>query len=149
MRSEGASSVGKETEPSKEVTENFFIASLVNSKTTDARNSRSKLEERSKISRSESRTAAAREKAQNAKQTAPRTTPAAVDANALTQLLHAQNLARAGVANDATKLSAITACVWLESLPKPTSLRLCQVAKQPKYNGNSKRWLQFQREFNL
>ena len=149
MRSEGASSVGKETEPSEEATEIFSIAASVDSKTTDARISRDKLKERVKISPSESRTEKAREKAQNAKRTASRTTPSAADSNALAQLLLAQTLAGAGVANDAAKVSAITAGVALESLLNPTSLRLRKVAKQPKYNGNPRRWPQFQPEFKL
>ena len=149
MQSEGASSVGKGTEPSEEATENFSIAPSVDSKTTDARISRSKRKERVKISRSGSRTEEAREKAQNAKRTASRTTPAAADSTALDQLLLAQTLAGAGVGNDAAKVSAITAGVGLESLLNPTSLRLRQVAKQPKYNGNPRRWPQFQQEFKL
>ena len=67
MRSEGASSVGQATEPSEEATEIFSIAPSVDSRTTDARISRTKLKERVKISRSESRTAKARTEAQNAK----------------------------------------------------------------------------------
>ena len=149
MRSEGASSVEQATEPSEEWTEIFSIAPSVDSKTTDARISRTKLKERVKISRSESRTAKARTEAQNAKRTASRTAPPAADSNALAQLLLAQTLAGAGVANDAAKVSAITAGVGLDSLLNPTSLRLRQVAKQPKYNGNPRRWPQFQREFKL
>ena len=136
MRSEGASSVGQATEPSEEATEIFSIAPSVDSRTTDARISRTKLKERVKISRSESRTAKARTEAQNAKRTASRTAPPAADSNTLAQLLLAQTLAGAGVANDAAKVSAITAGVGLDSLLNPTSLRLRQVAKQPKYNGN-------------
>ena len=149
MRSEGASSVGQETEPSEEATEIFSIAPSVDSRTTDAKISRTKLKERVKISRSESRTAKARTEAQNAKRTASRTAPPAADSNTLAQLLLAQTLAGAGVANDAAKVSAITADVGLDSLLNPTSLRLRQVAKQPKYNGNPRRWPQFQREFKL
>ena len=149
MQSEGASSVEQATEPSEEATEIFSIAPSVDSKTTDARISRTKLKERVKISRSESRTAKARTEAQNAKRTASRTAPPAADSNALAQLLLAQTLAGAGVANDAAKVSAITAGVGLDSLLNPTSLRLRQVAKQPKYNGNPRRWPQFQREFKL
>ena len=121
----------------------------MDSKTTDARISRTKLKERVTISRSQSRTAKARTEAQNAKRTASRTAPPAADSNALAQLLLAQTLAGAGVANDAAKVSAITAGVGLDSLLNPTSLRLRQVAKQPKYNGNPRRWPQFQREFKL
>ena len=149
MRSEGASSVGQATEPSEEATEIFSIAPSVDSRTTDARISRTKLKERVKISRSESRTAKARTEAQNAKRTASRTAPPAADSNTLAQLLLAQTLAGAGVANDAAKVSAITAGVGLDSLLNPTSLRLRQVAKQPKYNGNPRRWPQLQREFKL
>ena len=149
MRSEGASSVGQATEPSEEATEIFSIAPSVDSRTTDARISRTKLKERVKISRSESRTAKARTEAQNAKRTASRTAPPAADSNTLAQLLLAQTLAGAGVANDAAKVSAITAGVGLDSLLNPTSLRLRQVAKQPKCNGNPRRWPQFQREFKL
>ena len=149
MRSEGASSVGQATEPSEEATEIFSIAPSVDSRTTDARISRTKLKERVKISRSESRTAKARTEAQTAKRTASRTAPPAADSNTLAQLLLAQTLAGAGVANDAAKVSAITAGVGLDSLLNPTSLRLRQVAKQPKYNGNPRRWPQFQREFKL
>ena len=149
MRSEGASSVDQATEPSEEATEIFSIAPSVDSRTTDARISRTKLKERVKISRSESRTAKARTEAQNAKRTASRTAPPAADSNTLAQLLLAQTLAGAGVANDAAKVSAITAGVGLDSLLNPTSLRLRQVAKQPKYNGNPRRWPQFQREFKL
>ena len=149
MRSEGASSVGQATEPSEEATEIFSIAPSVDSRTTDARISRTKLKEWVKISRSESRTAKARTEAQNAKRTASRTSPPAADSNTLAQLLLAQTLAGAGVANDAAKVSAITAGVGLDSLLNPTSLRLRQVAKQPKYNGNPRRWPQFQREFKL
>ena len=149
MRSEGASSVEQATEPSGEATEIFSIAPSVDSRTTDARISRIKLKERVKISRSESRTAKARTEAQNAKRTASRTAPPAADSNTLAQLLLAQTLAGAGVANDAAKVSAITAGVELDSLLNPTSLRLRQVAKQPKYNGNPRRWPQFQREFKL
>ena len=149
MRSEGASSVGKETEPSEEATEIFSIYPSVYSKTTNARISRSKLKERVKISCSESRTEKAREKVQNTKWTASCTTPSAAASNALAQLLLAQTLAGAGVANDAAKVSAITAGVGLESLLNPTSLRLRQVAKELKYNGNPRRWPQFQREFKL
>ena len=149
MRSEGASSVEQATEPSEEATEIFSIAPSVDSRTTDARISRTKLKERVKISRSESRTAKARTEAQNAKRTASRTAPPAADSNTLAQLLLAQTLAGAGVANDAAKVSAITAGVGLDSLLNPTSLRLRQVAKQPKYNGNPRRWPQFQREFKL
>ena len=149
MRSEGASSVGQATEPSEEATEIFSIAPSVDSSTTDARISRTKLKERVQISRSESRTAKARTEAQNAKRTASRTAPPAADSNTLAQLLLAQTLAGAGVANDAAKVSAITAGVGLDSLLNPTSLRLRQVAKQPKYNGNPRRWPQFQREFKL
>ena len=149
MRSEGASSVEQATEPSEEATEIFSIAPSVDSRTTDARISRTKLKERVKISRSESRTAKARTEAQNAKRTASRTAPPAADSNTLAQLLLAQTLAGAGVANDAAKVSAITAGVGLDSLLNPTSLRLRQVANQPKYNGNPRRWPQFQREFKL
>ena len=149
MRSEGASSVEQATEPSEEATEIFSIAPSVDSRTTDARISRTKLKERVKISRSESRTAKARTEAQNAKRTASRTATPAADSNTLAQLFLAQTLAGAGVANDAAKVSAITAGVGLDSLLNPTSLRLCQVAKQPKYNGNPRRWPQFQREFKL
>ena len=149
MRSEGASSVEQATEPSEEATEIFSIAPSVDSRTTDARISRIKLKERVKISRSESRTAKARTEAQNAKRTASCTAPPAADSNTLAQLLLAQTLAGAGVANDAAKVSAITAGVGLDSLLNPTSLRLRQVAKQPKYNGNPRRWPQFQREFKL
>ena len=53
------------------------------------------------------------------------------------------------MANDAARVSAITACVGLESRLNPTSLRLRQVAKQPKYNGNPRRWPQFQQELKL
>ena len=53
------------------------------------------------------------------------------------------------MANVAAKVSAITAGVGLESLLNPTLLRLLQVAKQPKYNGNPRRWPQFQAEFEL
>ena len=76
MPSEGASSVGKETEPSEEATEISSIAPSVDSKTTDARISRSKIKERVKISRSEStmEMEKARKKAQNAKRTASHTT---------------------------------------------------------------------------
>ena len=149
MRSEGASSVEQATEPSEEATEIFSIAPSVDSRTTDARISRTKLKERVKISRSESRTAKARTEAQNAKRTASLTAPSAADSNTLAQLLLAQTLAGAGVANDAAKVSAITAGVGLDSLLNPTFLRLRQVAKQPKYNGNPRRWPQFQREFKL
>ena len=121
----------------------------MDSKTTDARISRTKLKERVTISRSQSRTAKARTEAQNAKRTASRTALPAADSNALAQMLLAQTLAGAGVANDAAKVSAITAGVGLDSLLNPTSLRLRQVAKQPKYNGNPRRWPQFQREFKL
>ena len=55
--------MAKETEPSEEATENFSIAHSVDSKTTDARISRTKLKERVKITRSQSRTEAAMEKA--------------------------------------------------------------------------------------
>ena len=115
MRSEGASSVEQATEPSEEATEIFSIAPSVDSRTTDARISRTKLKERVKISRSESRTAKARTEAQNAKRTASRTAPPAADSNTLAQLLLAQTLAGAGVANDAAKVSAITAGVGLDS----------------------------------
>ena len=101
------------------------------------------------MSRCESRTEKAREKVPNAKRTASRTTPAAAEFNALAQLLLAQTLAGAGVANDAAKVSAITAGVGLESLLNPTPPRLLEVAKRPKYNGNPRRWPQFQREFKL
>ena len=149
MRSEDASSVGQGMEPSEEATEIFSIAPSVDSRTTDARISRTKHKERVQTSRSESRTEKARNQALIAKRTASRTAPAAADSNALAQLLLAQTLAGAGVANDAAKVSAITAGVGLESLLNPTSLRLHQVAKQPKYNGNPRRWRQFQREFKL
>ena len=52
MRSEGSSLVGIETEPSEEATAILSIAPSVNSKTTDARISKSKFQERVKISRS-------------------------------------------------------------------------------------------------
>ena len=136
MRSEGASSVVQATEPSEEATEIFSIAPSVDFRTTEARINRTKLRERVKISRSESRTAKARTEAQNAKRSASRTAPPAADSNTLAQLLLAQTLAGAGVANDAAKVSAITAGVGLDSLLNPTSLRLRQVAKQPKYNCN-------------
>ena len=121
-------------------TEIFSIAPSVDSKTTDARISRSKLNEGVNIFRSESRTEKARERTQNAQRTASHTTPSAADSNALAQLLLTDTLARAGVANDAAKVSAITAGVRLESLLNPTSLRLRTVAKQLKYNGNPRRW---------
>ena len=92
-RSEGASSVGQGTEPSEGATENFSIAPSVDSRTTDARISRTKLKERVKISRSEGRTEKARTQAQNAKRSASRTAPPAADSNALAQLLLAQTLA--------------------------------------------------------
>ena len=107
MRSEGASSVGKETEASGEAAKIFSIAPAVESKITDARISRRKLKEWVQIARSESTTEKAKEKAQNAEQTASRTTPAAADLNALAQLLLAQTLARPGVANDAAKSAPI------------------------------------------
>ena len=118
----------------------FSLPRSVNSKTTDAQISRSKLKERGKISRSKSRTAAARGKAQNAKRAASRTTPASADNNALAQLLLGQTLSGVGVANNAAKVFAITAYVGSEYLLKPTSLRLCEGAKQPKYNGNCRGW---------
>ena len=114
----------------------------MDSKTPKARVSWRKIKERVKISCPWSRTAEARAKVQNAKRTASRSTPAAADSNALAQCLLAQTLAGAAV-------SAITAGVGLESLLNPTSLRLRQVAKEPKYNGNPRRWPQLQREFKL
>ena len=138
MRSEGASSVEQATEPSEEATEIFSIAPSVDSRTTDARISRTKLKERVKVSRSESRTAKARTEAQNAKRTASRTAPPVADSNTLAQLLLAQTLAGAGVANDAAKVSAITAGVGLDSLLNPTSLRLRQVAKSSMTSGPRK-----------
>ena len=145
MRPEGASSVGRETQPSEEATGIFSIAPSVDSKTTDAQISRNKLKERVKITRCESRTVVAREKIQNAKRTA--SCSASADTNALAQLLLAQTLAGAGVASDAAKVCAITAGVGLESLLNPTSLILCQVAKQPKYNGKPTRWPQLLRGY--
>ena len=65
------------------------------------------------------------------------------------RLLLAHILAGAGVANDAVKVSAITDGVGLESLLNPTSLRLRQVAKHLKYNGNPRCWPQLQPEFKL
>ena len=97
MRSEGASSVEQVTEPSEEATEIFSIA-------PSARISRTKLKERVTISRSQSRTEKARTEAQNAKRTASRTALPAADSNALAQMLLAQTLAGAGVANDAAKV---------------------------------------------
>ena len=149
MQSEGASLVETETEPSEEPTEIFSIAPSVDSETTDARFSTSELKERVKISRSESRTQKAREKAQNVKQIPSRTTPAAADSNALPKHLVAQTLAETCLANNATRVSAITAGVGLKSLLNPSFLRLRQVAKQPKYNGNPRRWALFEREFKL
>ena len=52
MRSEGASSVARETEPSEEATKKFSIAPSVDPKTTDARISRAKLKELVTITRS-------------------------------------------------------------------------------------------------
>ena len=95
----------------------------MDSKTTDAQISRSKLKESINFSCAESRTAAAREKAHNGKRTASRTTRASDDDNALAQLLLAQTLAGAGAANDTAKVSAITGGVGLESFLNPTSLR--------------------------
>ena len=140
MRSEGASSVGKETSLSEEATEMFSIALSEDCKTTDARISRSKLKERVKISSAESMTEKAREKAQYTKQTASRTTPAAADSNTIAELVLAQTLAEAGVVNDAGQVSAVTAAVGLEYVLNPTTLRLRQFAQQPKYNGNRIRW---------
>ena len=111
MRSEDASSVGNETEPSGEASQIFSIAPSVDSNTTKTRMSNKQIKESVEISRSESRTEKAREKVQNAKRTASRTTPAAADSNALAQPLLAQTLAGAGVVNDAAKVSAITAGV--------------------------------------
>ena len=59
IRSDAASSVGEEIEPSEEATEMFLIAPSVHSKNTNARISRSKPKERVKNSCFESRTAAA------------------------------------------------------------------------------------------
>ena len=53
MWSQGASLVGKETQPSDEAMEIFSIAPWVPSKNTDARISRCKLKKRVKISRSQ------------------------------------------------------------------------------------------------
>ena len=100
-----------------------------------------------KISRSASTTEKATEEAQSAKQTASRATRAAADSNTLGQLLLAQTLAGAGVANDAAKVSAIKACVGLERFLNPKSLGFRQVAKQLKYNGNPRCWPQFGQEF--
>ena len=102
-----------------------------------------------KLKKRERRTVAARGKAKNAKRNAARTTPAAADSNALAELLLAQTLAGACVTNDAAQAPAFTASVGLESLLNPTSLRLRQVAKQPKYNGNLGCWPQCQPEFKL
>ena len=93
MRSEGASLVGQETEPLQEAREIFSIAPWVDSKTTDAWISRSKLEGRVKISRCESRTEKATEKIQSAKRPASRPTPTATNSNTLAELLLAQILA--------------------------------------------------------
>ena len=131
MTSDGASSVARETEPSEEATEIFFIAPSVDSKATDARISRAKLKERVTITRSQSQTAAATEKKQNAKRTASRAAAAAVDNHTLAELLLAQTLAGAGVANDAAKVSAITAGVGPRFLLNHTVLRLLQLTKQP------------------
>ena len=117
------------TEPSEEATEVFSIAPSVDSKTTDARISRAKLKEWMTITHSKSWTEAAREKTQHAKRTISRNNPSGVNNNTLAHLLLAQTLAGAGVANDAAKVSTITAGVGLESLLNPSSVKLRQVAK--------------------
>ena len=127
MRSEGASSAGKETSHRKKPQKYFSLLLLW--KTTDARFSRTKRNESVQLSFSESRTVAAKKNAHNAKKTAAPTTAAAADCNVLAQLLLAQTVAGAGLANDAAKVSAITASVGLESLLILTSLRLSQVDK--------------------
>ena len=149
MRSEGASSVGRETGPSEDAIQIFSIAPLVTSNSTHARISRNKHKERVKTTCSESRTAEAREKVQNAKRTASCTAPASADDSTLAQLFLAQTLARAGMVNDAATFSAITASVGPEGLLNSPSPRLRQVAQQPRHSGNPRRWPQFQREFKL
>ena len=109
----------------------------MDSKTTDARISRTKLKERVKITRCESRMARATEKVHSAMRTASLTAPASVDNNALAQLLLVPTLAGAGVAKNAAKVTAITSVVGLESFLNPIALRLRHVAKQPKYGLNS------------
>ena len=135
MRSEGPSWVGKETEPSKEATDIFPIAPLVDSNTTDARSAEVNLYKGLKPL-----APGVGQQQPEKGHTMPRELPPALPLQLLILT------PKPGFCSP-RKLSAITADVLLEFLPNLTSFKLRYVAEQPKYNMNPRRWPQFGQDF--
>ena len=99
-----------------------------------ARISMAKFREGVTINRFRRPTAAADETVQDVKRTAFRTAPAAVDNNTLAPYSLSRPSPEPLLRMMLQRFQQLRP-VGQESLPNPTSLRISQVAKQPKYNG--------------
>ena len=129
-----------------EATEGFSLAPTTDSRAEEKKKKREKLKERVFESKNPQRVSEARKKEKKEILAEKRYT----DPMIAPQVLLAQSLLGAAGALGAAQVNPILAGDGgIEDIINPVRAKLRAITKQPKYNGNPRRWAVFKREFSL
>ena len=127
-------------------TEVFSLAPTTDSRAEELRKARIKLKERICESQNPDRGSEARKKEKKEILTEKRYTDPMIAA----QVLLVQSFLGAAGASGAAKVNSILAGgAGIKDIINPERAKLRAIAKQPKYNGNPRRWAVFKRELSL
>ena len=138
--------VGSTCSVADEATEVFSLAPTTDSRAEEQRKKREKLKERVFESKNPQRVSEARTKKKTEVLAEKRSTDPMIAA----QVLLAQSLLGAAGVSGAAQVNPILAGGGgIEDIINPVRAKLRAIAKQPKYNGNPRRWAVFEREFCL
>ena len=138
--------VGSTRSVANKATEVFSLAPTTDSSAEEQKKKREKLKERVFESRNPQRVSEARTKKKTQALAEKRSTDPMIAA----QVLLAQSLLGAAGVSGAAQVNPILAGGGgIEDIINPVRAKLRAIAKQPKYNGNPRRWAVFKREFSL
>ena len=138
--------VGSTYSVADEATEVFSLAPTTDSRAEEQKKKREKLKERVFESKNPRRVSEARTKKKTEVLAEKRSTDPMIAA----QVLLAQSLlGAAGVSGAAQVNPILGGGGGIEDIINPVRAKLGAIAKQPKYNGNPRRWAVFKREFSL
>ena len=138
--------VGSTCSVADEATEVFSLAPTTDSRAEKQNKKREKLKERVFESKNPQRVSETRTKKKTEVLAEKRSTDPMIAA----QVLLAQSLLGAASVSGAAQVNPILASGGgIEDIINPVSAKLRAIAKQPKYNGNPRRWAVFKREFSL
>jgi hypothetical protein len=138
--------VGSTCSVADEATEVFSLAPTTDSRAEEQKKKREKLKERVFESKNPQRVSEARTKKKTEVLAEKRSTDPMIAA----QVLLAQSLLGAAGVSGAAQVNPILAGGGgIEDIINPVRAKLRAIAKQPKYNGNPRRWAVFKREFSL